>query len=167
MRSIKPMPLLAELQATYVIDRSSPSGLNRFKASKGRNGRVGPVVSVGTDGYYRMQFNKQFYRTHRVIYYLHHGIDPLENVVDHIDGDIKNNRAENLRACTQQENLQNAKKRQKGELPKGISKLPNGMYKIQVSVQNEVHICELASLWAAMKYIDQLRKRHHGEFARN
>jgi len=71
MTNYTAMPSLTDLHATYAIDAASPSGLSRIKASRGRNGRAGPVVSIGSDGYYRMKFNGQFYRSHRVIYYMH------------------------------------------------------------------------------------------------
>ncbi|MQG91684.1 hypothetical protein F6X59_03125 [Pseudomonas sp. MN1F] len=162
------MPSLADLQARYEIDPASPSGLSRIKATTGRNGRVGPVVSLGSDGYYRMQFNGQFYRTHRVIYYMHTGIDPAELVIDHRDGDCLNNNVENLRACTQQQNKWNSRRYAKSsDLPKGISKLPNGWYRVQVSINGEPHVSELANIRAAKNYLKTRRKESHGEFARN
>lgn len=75
MSSYTAMPSLESLQEIYKIDPASPSGLSRIKATRGRNGRVGPVVSMGSDGYYRMKFDGQFYRTHRVIFFMHTGID--------------------------------------------------------------------------------------------
>lgn len=161
------MPPLADLQSIYQIDPKSPSGLSRIKATRGRNGAIGPVISLGSDGYYRMKFDGQFYRTHRVIYFIHTGIEPAELVVDHIDGNRLNNNVENLRACTFQENLWNAKGRPKRSgLPKGIEKLPNGWYRVQVSVNAKPHIAELANFRAAQHYLKSVRKREHGEFAR-
>lgn len=167
MISFTAMPSLTELQARYKIDPESPSGLSRTKATTGRNGKVGPVVSIGSDGYYRMQFNGQFYRTHRVIYYMHTGIDPAELVVDHRDGDCLNNNVENLRACTVQQNLWNANGKPKHSgLPKGISKMKDGWYRVQVSINGEPHIAHLANIRAAQNYLKTRRKESHGEFAR-
>ncbi|WP_178120026.1 HNH endonuclease [Pseudomonas sp. MN1F] len=115
-----------------------------------------------------MQFNGQFYRTHRVIYYMHTGIDPAELVIDHRDGDCLNNNVENLRACTQQQNKWNSRRYAKSsDLPKGISKLPNGWYRVQVSINGEPHVSELANIRAAKNYLKTRRKESHGEFARN
>ncbi|MFD2645506.1 HNH endonuclease [Pseudomonas japonica] len=161
------LPSLEDLNEIYRIDTASPSGLSRIKATRGRNGRTGPVVSIGTDGYYRMQFDGKFYRTHRIIYFMHTGIDPAQLVVDHIDGNRLNNDVDNLRTCTVQENLWNAKGRPKRSgLPKGIEKLPNGWYRVQVSINAEPHVVELANFRAAENYLKSVRKRHHGEFAR-
>lgn len=161
------MPFLTDLQDIYAIDPASPSGLSRIKATRGRNGKAGPVVSIGTDGYYRMQFNGQFYRTHRVVYFMHTAIDPAELVVDHIDGNRLNNNVENLRPCTIQENLWNAQgKPKRSGLPKGISKMKNGWYQIQVSINNVVQFRKFASFHDAKHCLSGLRREHHGEFAR-
>lgn len=161
------MPALNKLHTYFKIDQSSPSGLLRIKASRGRNGKVGPVLSKDREGYYRVKFKGVHYRTHRIIYFMHTGEDPSHWVVDHADGDISNNCVENLRRCSHVENLRNARKRGKGDLPKGISKLPNGMYRAQVTLNSGVHYFDFASLSTAGSYLDQVRKRHHGEFARN
>lgn len=47
---------------------------------------------------------------HRVAWLLHYGEWPA-GVVDHIDGDPSNNKIENLRIVTQQQNVWNSKKR--------------------------------------------------------
>lgn len=161
------MPRLSDLQEIYAIDPTSLSGLSRVKATRGRNGSAGPVISIGSDGYYRMKFDGQFYRTHRIIYFMHTGVDPEGFVVDHIDGNRLNNSVENLRVCTVQENLWNAKGRPKRSgLPKGIERLPSGWYRVQVSINAKPHVAELANFRAAQHYLSTVRNREHGEFAR-
>jgi hypothetical protein len=168
MQHYTSMPPLETLQKTYAIDPASPSGLSRIKATIGRYGKIGPVLSIGTDGYYRMKFDGACYRTHRIIYYLHHKVDPALLVVDHIDGNPKNNRAENLRACTQQENLWNSKGRPKSSgLPKGIKKMSGGMYRVQISIDGEPRLATLSNFKAASDYNKSMRERHHGNFARS
>lgn len=162
-----PMPELSKLLDNFKIDQGSPSGLSRIKAGGGRNGKIGPVLSRDREGYYRFKFKNLHYRTNRIVYFMHTGKDPGLLVVDHIDGDISNNHVDNLRCCTNKENLQNARKRGKGDLPKGISKLPNGMFQAQVTLGSSVHRAALASIHTATRYLDQIRKRHHGQYARN
>jgi len=167
MTNYTAMPSQADLCTTYVIDTASPSGLSRIKASRGPNGKAGPVVSIGSDGYYRMKFNGQFYRTHRVVYYMHTGIDPAELVVDHIDGNCLNNNVENLRACTVQQNLWNAKGRPKRSgLPKGITKLKNGDYRVSVMANGNLFVSDLKNFRAATHCLRSIREREHKEFAR-
>lgn len=167
MSSFTPMPSLESLQEIYKIDPASPSGLSRIKATRGRNGRVGPVVSIGSDGYYRMKFDGQFYRTHRIIYFMHTGIDPAELVVDHIDCNRLNNKVENLRACTQQENTWNTQGDLKRfGLPKGITKLSNGDYRVSVMANGRLYQSDLKNFKAATNCIRSIRERYHGESAR-
>ena len=47
------------------------------------------------------------YGLYRIIFLYHHGYMP--NHIDHIDGDFMNNRIENLRECTNQQNQLNKK----------------------------------------------------------
>lgn len=169
MTTFTEMPSLDALRAIYQIDPKSPSGLSRVKATRGRNGKVGPVLSIGSDGYYRMKFDGKFYRTHRVIYFMHTGIAPAEHIVDHIDGDRLNNKIENLRLCNVQENLWNSKRKSNKSdgLPKGIRKYGDG-FAVNISVANEEPgLVIFQNLRAASQYADQIRKRYHGEFARS
>ncbi|MBP1147101.1 HNH endonuclease signature motif containing protein [Pseudomonas viridiflava] len=161
------LPPLEDLNEIYRIDSASPSGLSRIKATRGRNGRTGPVVSIGTDGYYRMKFDSRFYRTHRIIFFMKTGIDPAQNVIDHIDGNRLNNSPDNLRCCTVAENLWNAQGKLKRDgLPKGIRKLPNGDYRASFMVHGELKEFDLHNLRAAEQCLRTLRKTYHGEFAR-
>lgn len=48
-------------------------------------------------GYKQIPVGKQRYQLHRVIWWLHHGT--WYDYIDHIDGDIHNNRIGNLRPC--------------------------------------------------------------------
>ncbi len=62
------------------------------------------------DGYLQFTFRYRKYRNSRVIYFLGTGIDPEEKYVDHIDGDILNNKISNLRLATLSQNQDNRKK---------------------------------------------------------
>jgi hypothetical protein len=76
-------------------DRAGSSGKNAYR-------------TVGVDGKYYME--------HRLIWRMHHPKGEMPFVLDHIDGDILNNRIENLRAVSQKENQQNRRVRPKREV---------------------------------------------------
>ena len=55
--------------------------------------------------YHRLVVDGKAHALHRLIYVYHHGAAP--KVVDHVDNDRTNNRIENLREVTQQQNCLN------------------------------------------------------------
>ena len=58
-------------------------------------------------GYRKLAIDGHSYLLHRLIFLYHYGYFP--EVVDHIDGDLKNNKIENLQGCTQVENIAKAR----------------------------------------------------------
>ena len=68
-----------------------------------------PVGCVGSDGYLIVTLDGKQLKAHRVAWAIHHGKFP-EGHVDHINGDRTDNRIENLRDVTRQENQRNLKK---------------------------------------------------------
>lgn len=88
------------LKAKQVYDYD-PSGELRLKT----NGLK--VSTVTTRGYRQVYLEARAYLLHRLIFFWHHGYFP--KVVDHIDGDISNNKIENLQGCDQKVNIAKAK----------------------------------------------------------
>lgn len=77
----------------------------------GRINEVGSIagcVHKGT-GYVHIKIKAKAFKAHRLIFLYHHGYFP--EFVDHIDGNKQNNRIENLREASKQENCQNQKVR--------------------------------------------------------
>jgi len=62
--------------------------------SKNRDGRPYKVIRI----------NNIRYRANRLAYYMYHGIDPLQYLVDHEDNDSLNNKISNLRLATTSQN---------------------------------------------------------------
>lgn len=78
-----------------------PTGELRLKS----NGLF--VSTLTSRGYRQVYLEARQYLLHRLIFFWHHGYFP--KIVDHIDGDISNNRIENLQGCNQKVNIAKAK----------------------------------------------------------
>ena len=55
----------------------------------------------------RIKFKHIDYYAHRLAYYMYHGADPLESLVDHKYGDKSNNKIKDLRLATNSQNCSN------------------------------------------------------------
>jgi len=58
-------------------------------------------------GYRYVKINRISYRSHRLIFLMHHGFVTAE--IDHIDGDCTNNRIENLQPISHRDNIRKSK----------------------------------------------------------
>ena len=80
--------------------------------------------NLDRDGYIRIRVAGKEYRAHRIIWEMHNGPISEGMLIDHIDRDVFNNRIENLRLATRQQNNAN-KGKISGSLPKGVVKVQN------------------------------------------
>ena len=122
------MPSMNAVPPRVVTERIRPSIpleriLSRVFEKNGRvywrNGkRKGFEVcpnSVDRKGYRRFKIEKKSFFVHSVVFALHHGRWPV--AVDHISGDISDNRIENLREATPLDNSRNKAFRPRGDKP--------------------------------------------------
>ncbi len=118
--------------------------------------------------YLRISINGKAEALHRVIFLYHHGYMP--KITDHIDGDRYNNRIENLREVTQQQNCLNKKHHKNSSSPfKNVyAEKKTNKWRVYMTI-NGVRTnfglyedIELADLVA-----QEARSKYHGEFARN
>lgn len=102
MRKPKPIP-----QALIDALRYEDGALYWKEARQGvaAGTKTGPLTS---NGYRTVTWNKKRYQAHRIIWAMHYGDTDL--VIDHINRDKTDNRIENLRAITQQDNQFNSNK---------------------------------------------------------
>lgn len=70
-----------------------------------RPSKDGKAGYYNDQGYRIVMVNGKNYRTHRIIFEMIYGYEP--EVIDHINGDTKDNRIENLRDCSHKQNLEN------------------------------------------------------------
>ena len=76
------------------------SKVNRVKVRKGQE-----VGSINGKGYKQTAVKGKIYAVHRIIYLMQHGY--LPQFIDHIDNNPLNNKIENLREVTHQQNCMN------------------------------------------------------------
>jgi len=88
-----------------------------------------------SNGRYRIQINKKQYLRSRLAWFYVHGIWP-ENQIDHRNRIRDDDRIENLREATNQENMWNRVLPRKNNLPKGIS-LSGNKFKVQLRHENK------------------------------
>lgn len=122
------------------------------------------------NGYLEIRFNRDLYKGHRIIWKLLTGEDP-GNMLDHIDGNVSNNKIENLRIANAQENARNSVKKgakstsgYKGVFKKEAS---SGEKWVSSITLNDQSICMEfdTELEAALDY-DKRAKELFGEFAK-
>jgi HNH endonuclease len=115
MTVARELPPLEVLMEKFVIDPESKTGLAHRKTGK-------PAGFLGASGYMRATCQGHDFAAHRIVWCLANGrLLSRKEQIDHIDGNPVNNRVENLRACTQAENGQNARARPSVYgLPRGV-----------------------------------------------
>ena len=143
-----------------------PQDLNRvFTYQDGelyRNGK-----KAGTKhklGYWQVSFNNKLYLAHRIIFAMHHGY--LPKFIDHIDGNKLNNRIENLRACTDQQNKFNTpvKSCSKSGI-KHVMSYKNA-WNVRMRINGKLrHLGQFKDLELAQLVAEEARNKFHGEFA--
>jgi len=80
-----------------------------YKESPSNRVKVGKEAGyINTNSYKQVQINGKRYLVHRIIFLMHYGYMP-ENDIDHIDGNKLNNRIENLREVSKSCNMKNCK----------------------------------------------------------
>lgn len=140
-----------------------------WKISRSNSIKVGQKVgTTPKHNYAQTYLDGKNYRVHRLIFLYHYGYFPAE--IDHIDGDVTNNRIENLRSVTRQQNQYNTKL-QKNNLStaKNVSWFKQtNKWKVQMRINKvKTHLGYFDSLELAELVATEARAKFHKNFARN
>ena len=97
------MPPLEELKE--FLDYNPDTGIFTWIKKPCKKINVGQQAgTINNKGYIQITFRGFLYLAHRLAYYMYHGVDPLENLVDHKYGDKSNNKIKDLRLANNSQN---------------------------------------------------------------
>lgn len=160
---MKTLPDVSVLRDAFVADHASGHLYWRHGWRAGKE-----AGSPTSDGYRQVRVSGALHMVHRILWALHHGENPADEI-DHVDGDPSNNAIANLRAATHGQNMQNAALRSDNRSGvKGVSWCRlSGKWKAQIHLNGgNRHLGCFASLTDAKSARIAAEKEHFGEFAR-
>ena len=142
---------------------------NLYRKTKIKQTNIGDLSGTfDSKGYRQTRINGVKILNHRIIFLMFHGF--LPDYIDHIDGNPKNNKIENLRNVTQTQNCQNQK------IPKNnTSGLKNvSWHKLQKKWQVRInvngalkHFGFYHDIQVAKFIAETMRHKYHQQFSRN
>ena len=140
-----------------------------WKVTRSNNTKAGAKAgSVNSKGYLTLRVDGKHQRVSRVVFMMHHGY--LPEIIDHINGNKLDNRIENLREATVQQNNMNAKTKVTNKSGvKGVSWHPLGnkwMVRIMINGKDK-YFGMYEDLEFATLVAQEARNKLHGEFARH
>ena len=102
---MKALPPIERLNELFSYD--SLTGVVTRKCNTGKLRNKGHIVGTNNDGHLRVCVDRSYYQLHRIVWKLHTGDDPSPYEIDHINRIRDDNRIDNLRLVTTQNNLKN------------------------------------------------------------
>ena len=141
-------------------------GLLVWNRTKGRAICGKPVGNKSKYGYIETKVQNKRLKVHHIVWYLHKGYFPVR--LDHINRDRTDNRIENLRECTAQENNRNRSNDSvKRKLPRNVYTSKSvGKYRVLLSMGGK-SLCfgTFSNVADADIVAKQARELYYGDFA--
>lgn len=156
---------IQELAKAFSYDPAT--GVVKAKLDRGKMRAGCPVGSPHNMGYLKVNYAGQSYLLHRLIWAISFGRWP-NGVLDHKDGDKKNNKLNNLREATASQNARNVKKHvdnQSGYKGVRLDKR-TGKYLARIWLRKEKHLGVFEDPIAASAAYQKAADEHFGEFNR-
>lgn len=131
-----------------------------WKSPKKRVTVGNEVGSLRPDGYRHLYLDQRCYFTHHIVWLMHKGEYPKSGI-DHCNGQVSDNRIENLRAAEQWQNRGNSVAPKDRELPMGVHKTDSGKF---MALFRNKHIVTSDSISEAHDAYITERKNYYGSF---
>jgi len=136
-----------------------------YKDTRNGNKSVGEVAGYVDGGYLRLRHKDRQWSCHRIAWALYYGEWPW-GTVDHINGIGTDNRIDNLRVCSNSDNMKN-RKPYSNRVFKGVYRKDTLSWKVYVTADNkQTYVGSFRCLGEALKAYDTKAKELHGEYAR-
>ena len=138
-----------------------------WKVSTNQKIKIGQKAGGGIR-YESVKINKKSYLSHKVIFAMHYGYMPKE--IDHVDCNKFNNKIENLREATREENQWNRKlqKNNKSGVKNVSFDTKTNKWKVQIRTNNiKKYIGVFKDLELAELVAIEARNKFHGNFAKH
>ncbi len=166
------MNLIERLNELFTID-SSAGTLTR-KITCGRRRPAGEIISANgiKSGYKLVNVDNKMISLHRIIWMMSNGEIPAGVQIDHINGNSKDNRLSNLRACTPTQNMMNKRAYSNNRSGyKGVyydnSKNYEKKWRAQITVEKkQIPLGRFRTPELAYEAYQKAAIKHFGEFAR-
>lgn len=151
--------------AAELFNYDPKTGLFRKRNTRGEWKSFDPYEDE--DGYYRMRVFGRQLPAHRLAFLLKTGDMP--EIVDHINGDRKDNRWKNLRPATSSENACNSVVKVNNRLGhKNIIRVPSGAFQVSVAKTGKKRVYRnFDDLPKAIAFRDKALAKSHRSFASN
>jgi hypothetical protein len=128
-----PMPSLEYLRECFALDMTT--GELTWKKAKVAGQKAG---NADARGYLNVKLDGKQYRLHRIVFFMATGINPDGQMIDHADGDKRNNRPENLRFASRVENGRNRHSTSARSGRRGVSFHPKtGKWQARIQVDGK------------------------------
>lgn len=145
-----------------LLEYDPATGIFLWKLPMGNTSSGKQAGTLKPDGYIRIQIEGRLYYAHRLAWLVSYGEWP-PSMVDHIDGDRKNNSLANLRSATLTENNRN-RKRVSTKHKKGVKKNGNRWQGRIRAGKKQIHLGTFKTEDEAHAAYCKAAKELHGRF---
>lgn len=164
----RPLPKRQYLQELFNVDEN---GNVYWKINKGKRGIAGNIAGYEREDYLIVQIDNYKWFLHRILFVIYNGdIDITNFDIDHIDGNTKNNKKNNLRMAEHYRNNQNQKTPKNNTSGcKGVTwRKQQGKWQVRIAIAKKmITIGHFSNYIYACLVRKRAEKKYYGEWRCN